>query len=109
MVCPTQRLHAIGDRPEERGMDDVVAPEVEDAAEPGLLELQPRELAVAAVQDRMEQDEERAGDGSAGPRGRERARRPARPTPTLTRVIAFGVTASRRSRRLTASEIRRST
>ena len=81
---------------EDGRVHDVVAPEVEHASEAGLLELQARELAVAAVQDRVEQEEQRPG-GLHRRRARERKNAaPASPMATETRVIALGVTARRR-------------
>ncbi len=45
---------------EDGGVDDVVAPEIEDATEFGFLELQPRQLPVASIHDRVQQEQQRA-------------------------------------------------
>src|SRR5206468_2105736 len=68
-ACPRE-----SDREEDRDVDDVVAPEVEDAAPAGLQELQARELAVAAVEDRVEEEEERARQLHHRPLGEEERR-----------------------------------
>jgi hypothetical protein len=50
---------------------DVVPPEVEDPSKAGLLELQARELSIAAVQDGVEEKEERPDGFEGGLRGEE--------------------------------------
>ena len=66
---------ADGHAAEDRHVDGVVAPEIERRAALGFEELQPRDLAVAAVQDRVQEEEERARDLPAGGRGEEERRR----------------------------------
>src|SRR5881396_204841 len=51
-----------GDAQEHGDVHDVVAPEVEHRAPAGVLKLQPRELAVAAVEDRVSQEEQSTGE-----------------------------------------------
>src|SRR5207249_7085303 len=48
-----------GDAPEHGDVDEVVAPEIEDGAAARLDELESRQLAVAAVEDRVGQEEKR--------------------------------------------------
>ncbi len=53
---------ADGHAGEHADVDDVVSPEVEDGASGRLHELEPGELAVAAVEDRVRQEQERADE-----------------------------------------------
>src|SRR5215472_4847729 len=76
-----ERPEAAGPEPEaerhareDRDVDDVVAPEVEDAAVARLLELQPGELGVASVDDRVEQEQDSAPDLDGRPCGEEERR-----------------------------------
>src|SRR5712692_5922523 len=62
------------DAGEDGDVHQVVAPEVENRAAPRLEELEPRELAVAPVEDRVRQEEEGAGHLPAG-RDRQEERR----------------------------------
>ena len=60
--------------PEDHHVDDVVAPEVEDGAARRLEELEPRELAVAAVENRVAEEDEGAQHLPCGPGGQEERR-----------------------------------
>ena len=54
------------------GVHDIVAPKIENAAPSRLLEFEPRQFAVAAVEDRMRQEQERADGLHEGARGQEK-------------------------------------
>ena len=57
-----RRGPAHGDAGEDRDVHDVVAPEIQDAAPTRFLESQPRDLAIAAVDDRVREQQQRAGE-----------------------------------------------
>jgi len=87
--------------------DDVVAPVVEHRPDARLLELQPGQLAVAAVEHRVREQEQRARDLERRRRAEEKGA-PASPSATLVSVIILGVTGVVTRRRVMASEMRRS-
>ena len=71
---PDRAAPGDGERGEHRDVDEVVAEKVERAAEARLLELQPRELPVAAVEDRVPEKEHASRDLARRIRRGERPR-----------------------------------
>ena len=57
---------------ENDDVNDIVAPEIEDAAPSRLLEFEPRQLPVASVEDRMGEKQERANGLHARAKGQEK-------------------------------------
>src|SRR5215467_3805983 len=76
---PQRPRRARGQRPtdghasENGDVDDIVSPEIENAAVPRFLKFQPGELSVTSIHDRVQQEQERP-DGLPGPERRQKKR-----------------------------------